>query len=41
LRREVDRGMTISIFEHIIEVTVDQIPEEDGKPYPSIGFAVS
>ena len=37
----MDRGVTLSIFEHVIEVTVDQIPEEDGKPYPSIGFAVS
>ena len=37
----MDRGVTISVFEHNIGVTVDQIPEEDEKPYPSIGFAVS
>ena len=37
----MDTDGTISIFDHDIGVTVDQIPEENEKPYPSIGFAVS
>ena len=37
----MDRDDTISVFDYDIDVTVDQIPEEDEKPYTSIGFAVS
>lgn len=37
----MDRDDTISIFDHDIDVTVDQIPKEGEKPYTSIGFAVS
>ena len=37
----MDRDVTISIFEYDIGVIVDQIPEEEEKLYPSIGFAVS
>ena len=37
----MDKSVAISVLEHNIEVTVDHIPVEDEKPYPSIGFAVS
>lgn len=39
----MDKDETISLFQHDIEVTVDQIDADvdDDKPYPSIGFAVS
>ena len=36
----MDKDDTISIFNHDVIVTVKQFAAE-GKPYPSIGFAVS